>query len=232
MEKQTRKTKHEPSRGEIAREKLIIVALDLFGRYGFEGTSTRMLRDAAGVNLQAIPYYFGSKEGLYIATAEYLGGKINSHVSDLRTKVRGRIEEVAMAGQTLSHGEARGFLSEILKVMAALFISKESEPWARFLIREQMEPTEAFHVIYAAVMKPMFEVGSRLVGILLEEEATSEHVKLRIISLFGSLLIFRVAHAAAMRLLDWRAVGASEVKTIQDLVEELVAAIQPLKVQS
>lgn len=232
MKNSVKHRKRQSNRGEVAREKLLVVALDLFGRYGFDGTSTRMLRDAAGVNLQAIPYYFESKEGLYIATAEYLGGRINSHVSDLRAKVRGRLEEVAIAGQALSRNEAKEFLTEILQVMAALFVSKESEPWARFLIREQMEPTEAFHVVYAAVMKPMFEVGSRLVSVLLEEDATSDHVKLRTISLFGSLLIFRVAHAAAMTLLDWRTVGTNEVRTIQDLTEELVEAVQPLKVQS
>lgn len=232
MKSPAKHIKRQSSRGEIAREKLIVVALDLFGRYGFEGTSTRMLRDAAGVNLQAILYYFGSKEGLYIATAEYLGGMINSHVSDLRTKVRGRLEEVAAAGQKLSHEEAKRFLTEILQRMAALFVSKESEPWARFLIREQMEPTEAFNRVYAAVMKPMLEAGIQLIGVLLDEDPASEHVRLRMISLFGSVLVYRTAHAAVMMQLDWSNIGASEVKTIQDLAEEIVAAIQPVNVQS
>lgn len=232
MENIAKQTKRQSARGEIAREKLIVVALDLFGRYGFEGTSTRMLRDAAGVNLQAILYYFGSKEGLYIATAEYLGGEINSHVSGLRTKVRGRLQELAAAGQSLSREEARAFLTEILQKMATLFVSKESEPWARFLIREQMEPTEAFNRVYTAVMKPMLEAGIQLISALLDEDPLSEHVRLRMISLFGSVLVYRTAHASAMLQLEWSSIGASEVKTIQNLAEELVAAIQPVKVRS
>lgn len=57
------------NRGDVTREKLLSASVDVFGRYGFDGATTRMLADAAGVNLQAIPYYFGGKEGLYIATA-------------------------------------------------------------------------------------------------------------------------------------------------------------------
>lgn len=227
MKKEENRPKRQSDRGEIAREKLILVALDMFGRYGFDGASTRMLRDAAGVNLQAIPYYFGGKEGLYLATAEYLGAQINSHVADLRVRVRARLEELAAAGQPLSPDEARRFLTEILQRMSALFVSRESEPWARFLIREQMEPTEAFHKIYGDVMKPMLEVGTRLMGVLLGEDPASEHVRLRTISLLGSLMVFRMAHAAAMTQLGWGAVGVREVETIQNLAHELVAGVHP-----
>src|SRR5260221_9866649 len=57
------------SRGEDTRQRLIDAALEIFAAYGFEGASTRMLADRAGANLAAIPYHFGSKEGLYLAAA-------------------------------------------------------------------------------------------------------------------------------------------------------------------
>ena len=77
-------------RGDLTREKLLTASIDVFGRYGFDGATTRMLTDAAGVNQQAIPYYFGSKEGLYIATAEFIAQQIGVHVCPMREKVRGR----------------------------------------------------------------------------------------------------------------------------------------------
>ncbi len=49
------------------RLRMLHAALDLFGRHGFDATTTRMLTQAAGVNLGAIPYHFGSKEGLVAA---------------------------------------------------------------------------------------------------------------------------------------------------------------------
>ena len=57
-----------------------------------------------------------------------------------------RTESLALdaAGEPLGEAEARLFLTEIVETMVALFVSKKSESWARFIIREQMEPTEAF----------------------------------------------------------------------------------------
>ena len=190
-------------RGDLTREKLLTASIDVFGRYGFDGATTRMLTDAAGVNQQAIPYYFGSKEGLYIATAEFIAQQIGVHVSPMREKVRGRFLRADEAGDPVGEAEARALLTQIVETVAALFVSKESEPWARFLIREQMYPTEAFRRIYDAVMSPMFDVVGRLVAIMLRDDPASEHIRLRTLSLLGSVLVFRMAHAAVMAKLGW-----------------------------
>ena len=52
------------ARGEDARRRILEAALEMFATVGYEGTSTRHLAERAGVNLPAIQYYFGSKEGL------------------------------------------------------------------------------------------------------------------------------------------------------------------------
>jgi len=53
------------------REHILIVAEELFGENGFEGTSVRDIAQAAGVNLAMISYYFGSKEKLLEYLIEY-----------------------------------------------------------------------------------------------------------------------------------------------------------------
>lgn len=53
--------------GEVAREKLLMAALELFARDGFSKTSTRQIAALAGANVGAIAYYFGDKLGLYRA---------------------------------------------------------------------------------------------------------------------------------------------------------------------
>src|SRR6478735_11865643 len=100
-------------RGDLTREKLLTASIDVFGRYGFDGATTRMLTDAAGVNQQAIPYYFGSKEGLYIATAEFIAQQIGVHVSPMREKVRGRFHQSEEAGNPVGEAEARALLTQI-----------------------------------------------------------------------------------------------------------------------
>lgn len=218
---------HRPraERGDITREKLLSAAIDVFGRYGFDATTTRALAHAAGVNLQAIPYYFGGKQGLYIAAAEHISSLIASHTADVRERARARLKEVDDQGMAIGTDEARVLLTNIFQRMAALFIGRESEPWAHFLIREQMEPTEAFQRVYAGVMRPTLGLLSQLIATLLDEDPRSEHVRLRTLALVGSVLVFRVAHAAAMTHLDWKAVGPREVDVVCALAGELVASI-------
>ena len=55
------------SDGIQAKGHLLACALRLFAEKGFAKTSTREIAAAAGVNIAAISYYFGDKEGLYRA---------------------------------------------------------------------------------------------------------------------------------------------------------------------
>lgn len=220
-----RRRKPQADRGDVTREKLLLAAIDVFGRYGFDGTTTRALADAAGVNLQAIPYYFSGKEGLYIAAAEHIAGLVVAHVAERRDRVRARLASAEQAGRPLDAAEARALLGDILQTMTTLFVSHEAESWARFVLREQMEPTEAFTRIYGSVMRPVLEVIGKLMAILLDEDAASEHVRLRTLALVGSVLMFRTAHAAVLAHLDWKTIGKREVDIIRDLTGELVASI-------
>lgn len=47
------------------RDRILDAAEKLFSAHGFDGASLRQITDAAGVNLAAVNYHFGSKEDLY-----------------------------------------------------------------------------------------------------------------------------------------------------------------------
>jgi TetR/AcrR family transcriptional regulator, regulator of cefoperazone and chloramphenicol sensitivity len=229
MSKKTRPSRHptpaRSDRGDPTRQKLLTAAIDVFGRRGFDGTSTRTLADAADVNLQAIPYYFGGKDGLYIAAAEHIAELIKAHVADLRERVRARLDEAEARGEPVGVAEARALLTEIAQSLAVLFTNRASEQWVRFIIREQMEPTEAFNRLYDGVMKPTMEVAGRLLSIILDEPSGAEHLRLRVLSLLGSIMVFRIAHAAVLAQLEWKAIGPREADLIRRLAAELVASI-------
>ena len=52
------KTNHD------TRDRILDVAEQLFMAHGYEGTSLRVITNAAEVNLAAVNYHFGSKEAL------------------------------------------------------------------------------------------------------------------------------------------------------------------------
>ena len=49
--------------------KVADLSLAAFGRKGFAAVTTRQIADAADTNLPGLTYYFGNKEGLYLACA-------------------------------------------------------------------------------------------------------------------------------------------------------------------
>jgi AcrR family transcriptional regulator len=52
------------------KDHILDVAEKIFSDLGFDGASTRMISGEAGVNMAMLNYYFGSKEGLFLAVFE------------------------------------------------------------------------------------------------------------------------------------------------------------------
>jgi AcrR family transcriptional regulator len=52
------------------KDHILDVAERIFSDMGFDGASTRMISGEAGVNMAMLNYYFGSKEGLFLAVFE------------------------------------------------------------------------------------------------------------------------------------------------------------------
>src|SRR3546814_1738332 len=65
------------ARGDEPRLRIVLAALDVFGAQGFEGTSTRIIAERAGVALPSLQYYFGGKQGLYHECARYIAAQIS-----------------------------------------------------------------------------------------------------------------------------------------------------------
>lgn len=49
------------------KDHILDVAERIFSEMGFDGASTRLISGEAGVNMAMLNYYFGSKEGLFLA---------------------------------------------------------------------------------------------------------------------------------------------------------------------
>ncbi len=66
------------SKGEQAKSQLIAAAIAQFGEYGLHAT-TRDIAAQAGQNIAAITYYFGSKDDLYLACAQWIADCIGEN---------------------------------------------------------------------------------------------------------------------------------------------------------
>lgn len=205
-------------RGADTRQRLVEAALDVFGRYGFEGASTRQIAKEAGANLAAIVYHFGGKEGLQIAVAEYLVGRVGALIGPT-------LGEVAQPEALATPETARAALVRLFEAYADILLGdREAERWARFIVREQMQPTAAFEVVYT-MMGGALTTAVRLVAAALERDAEDEAVRLQTIALMGQVLVFRVAHTLVLRRMGWGAIGEAERAAIKRVVAADVRAV-------
>lgn len=65
------------------KQKIIEVAIDLFGSKGIESTSVRDIARITGVNLAAVNYHFGSKESLITQALEISHRGLESRIEEV-----------------------------------------------------------------------------------------------------------------------------------------------------
>lgn len=208
-----------PPRGDATRARILEAAIAVFGRHGKEA-STRLLAREAGANIQAIQYHFGGKDGLYLAAAEAI-----AHGVGARLLPAAEAAGAKLAAGTCGPDEARNLLAGFLAQAAQMAVSPESEHWARFVFREQMEPSPAFDVIYAQVMQPIMASVRRLVAAISGGEPEDQAVGLQAVAIVGQVMVFRFARAAVLRQLEWQATGEPELGAIRTMLRASVRAL-------
>jgi AcrR family transcriptional regulator len=211
-------------KGHIAAEskqRLVEAGVELFARYNFDGVSTRTLATRAQVNLAAIQYYFGGKEGLYLAVARH----IVETVSMWTKPVLSRIEE-ALSAESPSKEASFMFLCDLLDhIMERALGSEESKKWMGIFMREQIEPTDAFDILYEGVLEPFHRAVCALIARILNIPAEDSEAKLRAYAVSGQIFIFHMARAEIGRSLTWKDYGTGELEMIRRVVLEQVRAL-------
>jgi TetR/AcrR family transcriptional regulator, regulator of cefoperazone and chloramphenicol sensitivity len=197
-------------RGADTRAQLIEAALDVFGRLGYEGASTREIARAAKANLAAIVYHFGGKEGLHVAVAEYITERI-------ATEIGPTLASVAGPDAAASPKAARTALHRLVGTMIEVILgTAEAERWARYIVREQMQPTAAFEVIYR-FMGGAATIATRLVSVALQRPE-DEELRIRVFTIIGQVLVFRVAQTLVLRRMEWKSIGEAQRMLIKRIV--------------
>jgi len=190
----------------MLQTRLLETAIEQFGMHGFEGASTREIARASGTAMSSITYHFGSKEGLYLACADYIATRIRERHApalDLVADLSG-IDREAAVEHCLT----------IIDNFAVIMIDPESANWARFIMREQHSPTEAFERLYHGVMKDMIDGFSALLGRACPDLAPQELRALSMLA-FGQALVLRAARASVCRALGTDNLGEEEARLLR-----------------
>lgn len=200
----------------MTRTALVRAALTLFGRQGFDGTSTREIAAEAKANIGSIAYHFGGKEGLRAAAADYIVDTIQ-----------------AIAGQAIGDQQApndpeaaRAQLFTALERMVAFIVARpEAGEIVQFVLREMSHPTAALDRIYDGVFEPTHRRLCLIWEQATGEAAESEATRLTVFTLIGQVVYFRIGREAVMRRMGWRGIGDAEATRIAAAVTDNLGAI-------
>jgi AcrR family transcriptional regulator len=206
-------------RGDETRRALIQAGLELFGEYGIKGTSTRMLAELSGANVAAIPYHFGSKQGLYLSVVGHIVEAISVAIGDVLRDL-----ETEIAAGPLGRERALAGCQRIFRALAELMVeSDEPKAWARVLLREQFHPTEGFDLFYDRHIRRVQRILTRLAGACTGLDPESDEVKIRVHALIGQLLGFLVNRESLLRALGTARLTKSHTESIHRVLAAHVA---------
>ena len=170
--------------------------------------SLRVRRPRA--NIAAIAYHFGGKEQLYPACLEHI---VQSVGQGLREQLR-PADETGLGAE-----QARTALKETVFAMTAFMLATpQVAGFVRLVVREQMDPTPSFDLLYRNFMEPMHRRLCRLWALASGGDAESEATKIAVFSLLGQVLLFRIARAGALRRMGWRDIGDRELAVLRERI--------------
>lgn len=209
-------------RGDAARQKLVEAALLIFGQHGYEGASTRQLAAEAGVNIAAIPYYFGGKEGLYLATIDSISETFRATFGDTIEMIREELKR-----PNLTQAECRKLLTTLVSEMIRFIVSsrKNSLHIARTIIREQLDPTPAFQRLYDGMLVHMHSTLAQLVAKLTGTSPDDPETRIRAQTIFGQIVTFKSSRETVLRNMKWKAFGDKEIEAVTSVIEFNIDAI-------
>ncbi|MFC0229464.1 transcriptional regulator CecR [Serratia aquatilis] len=205
------------ARGEYARQQLIAAAIEVFGEYGVYGATTREIAQRAGQNIAAITYYFNSKEGLYLAVAQWIADFIQQNFHSLSDE----IEHFWLrpAAQRLPE-HYLGYFKSGLLALSSLMTQPETLNLSKIMSREQLSPTEAYPLIHQQVIAPLHRTLCRLLAGYTGIDEHSTKIVLHTHALIGEVLSFRVGRETLLRQAQWQQIGMDEARQISEVLAE------------
>lgn len=201
--------------------RILRAALEVFAAEGYEGASTRTLAQRAGVNLPALQYYFGNKEGLYRAVIDLLGDTLEQRIAPVTEQIRS-----GLAAGPMPRRKAVDLLCNLLDAFVALVTDQTKSDWearACFFARAEIEAQAALDTLHQRVTRQIIEPCALLVGLLTGAPPDAEQTLLRTVALIGQVTVFcnRKAHQA----LGCQQLDEARVSAIQAVVREHTRAI-------
>jgi TetR/AcrR family transcriptional regulator, regulator of cefoperazone and chloramphenicol sensitivity len=211
-----RRARRHPSgggyaRGQRTRRRIIETAIEMFGGLGYERTSTRAIARRAGVSLPALQYYFGGKEGLHRACAEYIVADVHARLAPAAAHAR-----AALADPKLTRRRLLELLRTVLEPFLEGMATERPESWVLFFTRAQSERSAAFDVLFERVAGTVIGLAAEIVCRILERTPDDPEALIRALSVVGQMALVRRARPILLRALRWPDFAGKRLRILKE----------------
>ena len=210
-----------PSKSEQAKARLLAAAVRIFGEKGLKGATVREIAKAAGQNVAAIAYYFGSKEKLYDIIIEGIVREIHHALRDTLERID-ELEHLENPDPRLALEALKSFLGTIY---LRLLSRNEALPITRLIVREQLGPTPAFEILYHKAFRKLHSRLCFLVGSVLGCDPREPENIIRTHLLMGQVYFFAMSREAILRRLGWRTLEGKNAELVVQVLHQNIDAI-------
>ena len=171
--------------------RIIHAAAQIFSLHGYKGARVRDVVRVADVNLAAVNYYFGGKEGLYASTL----AELTSSREILLPRDDRQIDPVELLREHIT-----AMLQRSLEM-------GDNTKLSRILAHEAMEPTPYFERAINASIKPEFDRLIQLVRRIAQSPLSDQNARILALSIMGQCYFHLFASPAVRVLLEGKPVG-------------------------
>ncbi|HVS77786.1 MAG TPA: CerR family C-terminal domain-containing protein [Steroidobacteraceae bacterium] len=207
------------ARGEHTRRRLLEAGIELFAELGYERASTRAIARRARVSLPALQYYFGGKEGLHRACAEYITEDVRARLGPATERVR-----LALGRHDLTRAELLELLRAVVEPFLEGLATERPESWALFFARAQGEHGVAFDAIFQQIGGRLLTLASEIVSRILGLPAAHPEVAIRAVVIVGQLALVRRARPIMLRALGWPDFDGERLRTLKEVLWRGIAS--------
>ena len=190
------------------REKILKIALDMFGECGFNGVSTRDISKKANVNISAISYYFNNKEGLYRDVVKYVAVFIKDKFKNCIDIIKSCEHKI------INEKSAIEILCLLLDNISENILKSNLPSISMILMREIIKPSIGTDVIYNELILPFHETLLKIVKCIVGTKLQNEQITVIIYTMLGQILGFATNKAMITKVLN--------VDTIDDNILSLI----------
>jgi AcrR family transcriptional regulator len=207
------------ARGEETRARIITTALRVFGEEGFNKASTRQIATDAGVNPPALQYYFGGKEGLHRACAQFIIDRVMTIVSPALLEAR-QVKRPAQPERAID------LLCALLDAMADGLVAAGSESWSRFITRGKADGAgPAMGMLRQNIGMPIMLAVAQLIAVVTDADPADEIVRVKAAAILGQVSTFLTNREATLLALNWPDFDVQRLQMIKTVVRAHTRAI-------